>query len=149
MSRTSRVILVVDDNPDDADLTVRAFRHSSPENTVVVLHDGPTALRYLLGSEGEEPKDAPALVLLDLKLGGMGGLEVLRLLRAQPRGRQVPVVILSSSTEPSDIARSYELGANSYLRKPVDSVEFNANVDLLRRYWLGLNQSAPDQGGGA
>jgi two-component system response regulator len=140
---TRQVLLLVEDNPYDQVLTLRAF-HKSSVASVVVASDGFEALRYLLGDEaGTTPAELPTLVVLDLNLPQMDGFEVLRRLRAHRRTRLLPVVILSSSLEEGDLARCYALGANSYLRKPVDFVEFVSVASALGSYWLGLNRPPP------
>jgi two-component system response regulator len=144
MSRQTPVILLVEDSQDDADLTLRAFRNSGMECKIVLAHDGNQALDYLF-ARGEwtarDPSVIPALILLDLKLPGASGLEILRQIRQNPRTQRIPVVVMSCSTEESDISASYAIGANSYVRKPVDFVEFAKAIGLLSRYWLQLNQS--------
>ncbi|HKK08221.1 MAG TPA: response regulator [Gemmatimonadota bacterium] len=133
-------ILLVEDNPDDIELTLRAFRKVNLSNEVEVARDGEEALRVLLGAEGGDDVDLPTVVLLDLNLPKIGGLEVLRRLRGDPRTRFLPVVILTSSAEERDLVQGYELGANSYVRKPV---AFDAFVDAARQlglYWLLLNR---------
>ena len=128
-------ILLVEDNAYDEALTLRAFRKSGLESYVVVARDGLEALERLFGGV-----PLPCLVLLDLQLPRLDGFEVLRRLRARPATRLVPVVILSSSLEREDLATSYALGANSYIRKPVDFAEFIVTAEQLGLYWLGLNQ---------
>jgi two-component system, response regulator len=149
MSRQTRVILLVEDSEDDADLTLRAFRSSGVDCKVVVVRDGQEALDYVFArgaSTGRGAALLPTLILLDLKMPSMGGLEVLRHLRQNPQSRQVPVVVMSCSTEATDIATSLELGANSYVRKPVDFLEFAKAVELIGRYWLGLHQAPGTEG---
>lgn len=139
-------ILLVEDNLDDVALTERALRKAKIANKVVVAGSGPEALRYLLGTEAHpdrEGDELPEVVLLDLKLPGMDGLEVLQRLRADRRTGLLPVVILTSSREDRDLIRSYELGANSYIRKPVDFKQFVKAVQELGLYWLVLNQPPP------
>jgi two-component system response regulator len=141
----SGVILLVEDNPDDAELAVRAFQRSGIKNEIARARDGVEALDYLLGT-GPYAAQVPAqpdLVLLDLKLPRVDGLEVLRRLRASERTRHLPVVILTSSEQEQDIVQSYQLGANSYVRKPVDYGEFAEAIRQLVSYWLVLNQTAP------
>ena len=138
---SDKTILLVEDNPDDEALTLRAFQKNNITNAVAVARDGAQALAYL--SSGT---DLPQLVLLDLKLPKVDGLEVLRRLRADARTRLLPVVILTSSTEERDLVESYRLGANSYVRKPVDFVEFVDAVRQLGLYWLLLNQPPPQAG---
>jgi two-component system response regulator len=146
---TSRDILLVEDNPMDETLTRLAFEKSNIVNPIVVARDGVEALDYMFGRgafEGRDPARLPQVILLDLKLPKIDGLEVLAALRADERTSLVPVVILTSSNEEEDRLRSYSLGANSYIRKPVD---FNQMLDAVRRlglYWLILNETAPLQG---
>lgn len=141
-----RVILLVEDNPRDEELTLRALRKSNIANPVVVAHDGVEALDYLFarGAHTDRPSDAlPQVILLDLKLPKIDGLEVLRALRMDERTKLLPVVVLTSSVQEQDLVTSYSLGANSYVRKPVDFVQFNEAVRQLGLYWLLLNQNAP------
>ena len=143
---SSKVILLVEDNPDDELLTLRALRKTGVQNKVVVAHDGVEALDYLFASgphAGRDPAAVPQLVLLDLKLPRVDGLEVLKRLRSDERTRRLPVVILSSSKEQRDMLDGYGFGANSYVRKPVNFEQFVTVVELLRRYWLGLNEDPP------
>jgi CheY-like chemotaxis protein len=138
-----KVILLVEDNPDDALLTRRAFDKCAIANALVVVEDGAQALDYLFASgswAGRGPESDPMLVLLDLKLPKVDGLEVLRRLRADPRTRVLPVVILTSSLEEQDVIRGYELGCNSYIRKPVDFLQFIEAVRELGLYWMVLNE---------
>ena len=139
----SRIILLVEDNPDDAELTVRAFERSKIANEIVVVRDGAEALEYLFvtgAHAGRGAEDTPEIVLLDLKLPKISGLEVLRRMRADERTRRLPVVVLTSSNEESDVIRSYDFGANSFVRKPVDFAQFCAAATQLGLYWLVLNQ---------
>jgi len=139
-------ILLVEDNPDDELLTVRAFQRSNVANEVVVVRDGIEALDWLHCSgdhADRDPSDEPELVLLDLKLPRLDGLEVLRRLRADRRTALLPVVVMTSSKQEEDIATSYELGANSYVRKPVEFDRFAEAVRNLGLYWLVLNERAP------
>jgi|SRR5581483_201582 len=139
-------ILLVEDNPDDVELTLRAFKKSRVMNEVVVAHDGVEALDYLFATGSyayRDPNQLPQIVLLDLKLPRIDGLHVLERLRAHPKTRLLPVVILTSSTEQRDLASGYRLGANSYVRKPVDFQEFVEAVRQLGLYWLLLNQRPP------
>jgi two-component system response regulator len=139
-------ILLVEDNPDDVELTRRAFRKSNFTNEIVVARDGLEALDYLFATGSHEGRGAaalPQLVLLDLKLPRLDGLQVLERLRANPKTRLLPVVILTSSTEPRDVVGGYSLGANSYIRKPVDFQEFVEAVRQLGLYWLLLNEPPP------
>lgn len=143
---TRTTILLVEDNADDVELTLRAFRRHNLENHVVVVRDGAEALDYFFATGAyadRNPNDLPALVLLDLKLPRIDGLEVLRRLRSDPRTQLVPVVVLTSSKEETDLLRSYRLGCNSYVRKPIDFNEFVAAVTNLRLYWLVLNEEPP------
>mgnify|MGYP001603244310 FL=1 len=145
---SNKTILLVEDNPDDVELTLRALRKNNILNEVDVVHDGQEALDYLF-SEGVHAARAPgalAVVLLDLVLPKIGGLEVLRLVRAAARPRAQPVVILTSSKEEQDLINSYRLGANSYIRKPVDFNQFIEAVRQLGLYWLALNQPPPRKG---
>ncbi|MBI4786163.1 MAG: response regulator [Chloroflexi bacterium] len=142
-------ILLVEDNPDDEALTLRAFQKNNIKNAVVVAHDGVEALDYLFGAgayAGRDANEPPAVILLDIKLPKMDGLEVLSRLRADERTRLTPVVILTSSKEEQDLIRGYSLGANSYVRKPVDFSQFMEAVRQLGMYWLVLNEPAPVKG---
>jgi two-component system response regulator len=142
----SNVILLVEDNPDDEALTLRALNKNNIKNQVVVAHDGVEALDYLFGTGGYSGRDThlvPQVVLLDLKLPKLDGLEVLRRLRADERTKLLPVVILTSSVEEQDRLRGYDLGANSYVRKPVNFNEFIDAVLQLGLYWLILNERPP------
>jgi two-component system response regulator len=144
--KEQRLILLVEDNDDDVELTLRALRRNRVANRVDVVRDGAEALEYLFATgsyAGRDVRDTPNLVLLDLKLPKVGGLEVLERLRADPRTRRLAVVILTSSNVESDLARSYDLGANSYIRKPVDFTQFMEAVNQLGLYWLVLNESPP------
>ena len=146
MSTGEQVIMLVEDNPGDEELTLRALQKSNVLNPVVVARDGAEALDYLFVRGKYAGRDAtvlPQVVLLDLKLPKVNGLEVLRAIRADPRTRLLPVVILSSSNEDKDLIRSYDLGANSYVRKPVDFAQFLDAARQLGLYWLVINQPAP------
>ena len=140
----SRVILLVEDNPDDAELAMRAFAKTTGNHDLILARDGVEALDYLLGTgpHAANPPPAPDLVLLDLKLPRVDGLEVLRRLRAEERTRHLPVVVLTSSEQEEDIVNSYKSGANSYVRKPVDFGQFAQAAQQLGAYWLTLNQTA-------
>jgi two-component system response regulator len=149
-SRPPRVILLVEDSEDDADLTLRAFRNSGVPCKIVLAQDGKQALDYIFARGDWVDRDAhllPTLVLLDLKLPCLGGLEVLRQLRQSPKTDHLPIVVMSCSNEITDIQASYTLGANSYIRKPVDFVEFEETVELIGRYWLAVNQTASEKDG--
>lgn len=146
MAIAQKVILLVEDNPDDVTLTIRALNRHNIVNRVDVAHDGVEALEYLFPAappEGQEPAPLPQLVLLDLKLPRLDGLEVLQKIRGDPRTRLLPVVILTSSREEQDIVSSYASGANSYIRKPVDFDQFAEAVRQLGLYWLVLNEVPP------
>jgi len=139
-------ILLVEDNPDDVELTLRAFEKNKILNSIAVARDGAEALDYIFvrGAHAErDPRDGPAVILLDLKLPKVDGLEVLRQIRADPRTRLTPVVVLTSSREESDRLRSYSLGANSYVQKPVDFDRFSEAARQLGLYWLVLNEAPP------
>ena len=141
-----KIILLVEDNPSDIGLTKRALAKSHIANEMIVAEDGQEALDYLFATgkhTGRDVNNLPALVLLDLKLPRVDGLEVLRQIRADPRTSRLPVVILTTSKEELDVAQSYDLGANSYIRKPVDFIQFAQAVEHLGLYWLVLNEPAP------
>jgi two-component system response regulator len=144
---TEKSILLVEDNPDDELLTLRALKKNHIPNPVVVARDGAEALDYLMGLgayAGRDLSDLPALVLLDLKLPKIDGLEVLRRIKQDPRLRLVPVVVLTTSNEQADIAQGYRFGANSYIRKPVDFERFNEAIGRLARYWFSHNAFPPN-----
>jgi CheY-like chemotaxis protein len=139
----NKPILLVDDNPDDVKLTMRALKKSNILNEIVVAHDGVEALDYLFGAgkyEGRDTNIKPQVVLLDLKMPKLDGLEVLRRMRADERTQPLPVVVLTTSSEDRDKIESYKLGANSYVRKPVDFAQFAEAVQQLGLYWLVLNE---------
>ena len=141
---SQRMILLVEDNPDDEALTRRALAKNNIQNEVLVAHDGAEALDYLLGTGAHAGHPiAPEVILLDLKLPKVDGLEVLRRIRADDRTRLLPVVILTSSREERDLVSGYGLGANSYIRKPVDFQQFLEAVRQLGLYWLVLNEPPP------
>ena len=142
----NRRILLIEDNPSDIELTRRAFVRSHITNELVVVQDGQEALEYLFGSgayAGRDVSDLPALALLDLHLPKVSGLDVVRAIRADPRTRRMPVVILTSSNEEQDVAAGYDLGVNSYIQKPVDFARFVDAIRTLGLYWLLLNEPPP------
>ena len=136
-------ILLVEDNPDDEALTIRALKKHNLLNDVTVAHDGAEALEYLLPGDGAQAKSY-GLVLLDLKLPKVDGLEVLRAVRSDERTRFTPIVVLTSSKEQEDIVASYTHGANAYVRKPVSFAEFSEAVSSVGLFWMILNQCVPD-----
>ena len=141
-----KVILLVEDNPDDEILTIRALNRNHIGNQVVVAHDGVEALDYLFGTGPYADRDVslkPAVILLDLKLPRLNGLEVLRRLRGEALTKLLPVVVLTTSNEEQDVLDSYNLGCNSYIRKPVDFLQFSEAIRQLGMYWLLMNQSPP------
>ena len=140
---SAKIILLVEDNPDDEELAMVAFERNRIANEMVVVRDGQAAIDYLLGVEpdGKPKKELPELVLLDVKLPKLDGLEVLRRLRSNPRTRRLPIVMLTSSREEEDMLTSYDLGANSYIRKPVEFAHFAETIHQLQMYWLVLNES--------
>jgi len=143
----NKTILLVEDNPDDEALTLRAIRKHMPHG-IVVARDGAEALDYLFGTGRFAARDAmahPLLVLLDLKLPKVNGLEVLRRMREDATTRPIPVIVFTSSTEEQDILDSYRLGANSYIRKPVDYGQFCNDMKQVMNYWLGVNQLPPQR----
>jgi len=143
---TTKAILLVEDNPSDIALTRRALTKSHITNKLVVAEDGQEALDYLFGAgqyAGRDVNEMPALILLDLKLPRVDGLDVLRTVRADTRTRRLPVVIMTTSSEEQDVAQSYDLGANSYIRKPVDFTQFANAVEHLGLYWLVMNEPPP------
>jgi two-component system response regulator len=143
---TDKYILLVEDNADDEALSIRALKKNGVVNEVIVARDGVEALDFLFGTgahAGRDVRELPAVVLLDLKLPRLDGIEVLRQIRSDPRTKLLPVVVLTSSIEEADLAKCYGLGANSYLRKPVDFDQFMEAVRQIGLYWLVLNQSPP------
>ena len=139
-------ILLIEDNPDDVELTLHAFQKNHMANDIVVATDGAEGLDYLFGTgnyAGRDTGEPPALILLDLQLPKIGGLEVLRKVREDERTKRIPVVIMTTSDEEEDIVNGYNGGANSYLRKPVDFAEFMNAVKQLEMYWMVLNTPPP------
>ena len=147
---SSKTILLIEDNPSDVALTKRALEKARIANKLVIAEDGQEALDYLFGTgayAGRDTSEQPMLTLLDLKLPKVPGLEVLRRIRAGPETSRIPVVVLTSSNEEQDVARSYDLGINSYIRKPVDFNQFAQSVEQLGLYWLVLNEAPPNGNG--
>jgi two-component system response regulator len=143
---SEKIILLVEDNADDEELTLRALKKNNIQNDVVIARDGVEALDYLFGTgayAGRDTSNLPSVTLLDLKLPKVDGLEVLKRLRADERTKFLPVVILTSSKEEQDLLNGYKFGANSYIRKPVDFAQFMEAVRNLGLYWLLLNESPP------
>jgi two-component system response regulator len=143
-----KIILLVEDNADDEELTLRALKKNNIQNEVVIARDGVEALDYLFGTgayAGRDTSNVPSVTLLDLKLPKVDGLEVLKRLRADERTKLLPVVILTSSKEEQDLLNGYKFGANSYIRKPVDFAQFMEAVRNLGLYWLLLNESPPTE----
>ena len=148
MDQMSKTILLVEDNPDDVKLTLRAFKRSNMLNPIVVARDGVEALDFLFarGAYAEHAgKPLPTLIILDLKLPKLDGLGVLKAIRGDERTKLIPVVILTSSKEEQDLVQGYSRGANSYVRKPVDFTEFQEAVRLLGIYWMMTNQPPPER----
>ena len=142
----NKIILLVEDNMDDVELTLHAFKKNNIKNEVVVVNDGVAALDYLFGNGNYAGRDLsvmPTIILLDIKLPKIDGLEVLRRIRENPLTRYLPVVILTSSKEEQDIITGYRLGVNSYVRKPIDFIQFTEAVNNLGLYWLLLNEVHP------
>jgi CheY-like chemotaxis protein len=145
----NKTILLVEDNTDDIDLTLRALKKNNIRNDITVVHDGAEALGFLFGTGKYSSRDLttmPTVILLDIKLPKLDGLEVLRQIRANERTKLLPVVILTSSKEEQDILNGYSLGVNSYVRKPVDFNQFADAVSHLGLYWLLLNETPPVKG---
>ena len=148
MSVKGKIILLVEDNPDDEALAIRALQRNHIINEVVVAHDGVEALDYLFGTgayTGRDTSIQPAVIMLDLKLPRIDGIEVLRRLREDKRTRILPVVILTTSNEERDMLNSYSLGCNSYVRKPVDFLQFSEAIRQLGMYWLLMNEPPPSK----
>jgi len=146
MSRQTRELLLVEDSEDDADLTLRAFRSAGMDCKIVLVRDGMQALDYVFARgrwAGRDPNLLPFLILLDLKMPNASGLDVLREIRKKKPARPIPVVVMSCSTEQADIASSYELGANAYVRKPVELAEFVEATRALGLFWLLVNEPPP------
>jgi len=142
----NKLNLLIDDNPDDVALTLRAFQKSALKPEIQVAFDGHEALDFLFATgafEGRNPKIMPGMILLDVKMPKLDGLEVLRRLRADERTRLTPVVMLTTSKEPDDVRASYRLGANSYILKPIDFLRFTAAIQQVGSYWLELNEASP------
>jgi len=143
---SDKMILLVEDNADDEALTLRALKKNKIANRIDVVRDGAEALDYVFGTgayAGRNPLELPEVILLDLKLPKVDGLEVLRRIRSDPRTKMVPVVILTSSKEDQDMIRAYTIGVNSYVRKPVDFNQFVEAIGQLGLYWLVLNEAPP------
>ena len=141
--KDNKKILLVEDNPDDIELTLRAFRKNNIKNEIIIKRDGAEALDFFFGKDGvavNNNKDLPILTMLDLKLPKIDGLDVLKKIRSDKRTKLIPVVILTSSNEQSDLLSGYELGCNSYIRKPVDFNQFTDTVKQLGFYWLLINE---------
>jgi CheY-like chemotaxis protein len=146
MSENTKRILLVEDNPDDEALAIRALKHHHIGNEIVVARDGVEALDYLFGTGTYAERDIdlkPTVVLLDLKLPRLDGIEVLRRIRADERTKLLPVVVLTTSSEEQDMLDSYSLGCNSYIRKPVDFLQFSEAIRQLGMYWLLMNEPPP------
>ena len=145
----NKMILLVEDNPNDEELTLRALRKANIANEVAIARDGQEAIDFLFGTgkyAGREPPAMPAVVLLDLKLPKLDGIDVLKRIRADPRTKLIPVVVLTSSSEDEDMVRSYQSGANSYVRKPIEFSAFANAVTQLGMYWVLINQVPPSRG---
>ena len=143
----SKVILLVDDNPDDVELTKLALKREHITNEVIVAQDGQEALDYMFGTgayQGRDISKMPAMILLDLNLPVIDGIEVLRSLRAAEKTRRQLIIVLSSSKEEKDLSSCYDLGVNSYIRKPVDFIQFVSAIKYLGLYWLDINESPPE-----
>ncbi len=146
MSAKDKIILLVEDNPDDEALAIRALKRNHISNKIVVAHDGVEALDFMFGTgmyTGRDISIKPTVILLDLKLPRVDGIEVLRRLREDDRTKLVPVVVLTTSSEEQDMLDSYSLGCNSYIRKPVDFIQFSEAIRQLGMYWLLMNEPPP------
>lgn len=146
MSASDKIILLVEDNPDDEALAIRALKRNHISNEIVVAHDGVEALDYLFGTGAYANRDIsvkPTVILLDLKLPRINGIEVLRRLREEDCTKLLPVVVLTTSSEEQDMLDSYSLGCNSYIRKPVDFIQFSEAIRQLGMYWLLMNEPPP------
>jgi two-component system, response regulator len=143
MTKDAQALLLVEDDPDDEELTIRGLKRANLQNPIDVARDGQEAIDYLCGTEEHHANPLPAVVLLDLKLPRVSGLEVLKRIRAEQRTRRVPVVILTSSSEDSDLINGYDLGANSYVCKPIQFDQLATAVARLGVYWLVINVPAP------
>lgn len=146
MTSRDKIILLVEDNPDDEALAIRALKRNHISNEIVVAHDGVEALDLMFGTGSYTGRDVsikPTVILLDLKLPRVDGIEVLRRLREDERTKLVPVVILTTSSEEQDMLDSYSLGCNSYIRKPVDFIQFSDAIRQLGMYWLLMNEPPP------
>jgi CheY-like chemotaxis protein len=142
----TKSILLVEDNPDDEALAIRALKRHHIGNEIIIAHDGVEALDYLFGTglyAGRDTNTKPSVILLDLKLPRLNGLEVLRRLRSDERTRLLPVVVLTTSSEEQDMINSYSFGCNSYIRKPVDFIQFSEAIRQLGMYWLLMNEIPP------
>jgi two-component system response regulator len=142
----NKIILLVEDNPDDVELTLRAFKKNNISNKIIVVKDGVEALDYLFGKgiyDGRDVKDMPVVTLLDLKLPKIDGMEVLKTIRQNELTKLLPVVILTSSSQEGDLVNGYKLGANSYVRKPVDFNKFVEAIKSLGLFWLVWNEPPP------
>jgi CheY-like chemotaxis protein len=149
VSASNKTILLVEDNPDDEALAIRALKRHHISNEIVVAHDGVEALDYMFGTgifAGRDISIKPTVILLDLKLPRVDGIEVLRRLREDERTKLVPVVVLTTSSEEQDMLDSYSLGCNSYIRKPVDFTQFSEAIRQLGMYWLLMNEPPPNYG---
>jgi two-component system response regulator len=148
LNHSSKTILLVEDNPNDEELTRLAFEENKITNALVVAHDGAEALDYIFGTgryEGRDIFEQPQVIILDLKLPKVNGLEVLEKIRSDERTDCIPVVILTSSKEEEDMLKAYKLGTNGYVRKPIDFTQFTEAVKQLGLYWLLLNEAPPSK----